>query len=71
MRPIGWWSTRGAAPRDFAIAPGGRFLIAANQDSHNLSVHAIDGETGALSLLSSDFEVGSPVCLVFAARPGG
>jgi 6-phosphogluconolactonase len=69
LKPIGWWSTHGATPRDFAIDPSGRFLVAANQDSHNLTVHAIDAETGELSLMSSGHEIGSPVCLVFVPRP--
>ncbi|KQU71431.1 6-phosphogluconolactonase [Rhizobacter sp. Root16D2] len=35
-------------PRGFAIDSSGRFLIAAGQESHSLSVHAIDARSGAL-----------------------
>jgi 6-phosphogluconolactonase len=37
-------------PRGFAIDPSGKFLIAAGQVSHRLSVHAIDSLTGKLTL---------------------
>jgi 6-phosphogluconolactonase len=33
-------------PRGFAIDPSGRFLIAAGQESHSVSVHPIDPATG-------------------------
>ena len=33
-------------PRGFAIDPSGRFLIAAGQDSHSVSLHPLDPETG-------------------------
>jgi len=35
-------------PRGFAIDSSGRYLIAAGQESHALSVHAIDARSGAL-----------------------
>jgi len=63
MTPIGWWSTRGAAPRDFIIDPTGHFLIAANQDGHNLTVYRIDQDSGALEVVGEDFAVESPVCV--------
>jgi 6-phosphogluconolactonase len=65
MTPLGWWSSHGKTPRDFNIDPSGRFLIVANQDSDTLVVYAIDPETGALSLRSSDFAIGTPVNLTF------
>jgi 6-phosphogluconolactonase len=37
-------------PRGFAIDPSGRWLIAAGQVSHRLGVHAIDADSGALTL---------------------
>lgn len=37
-------------PRGFAIAPNGRFLVAAGEKSDTISVHAIDPAGGALSL---------------------
>jgi 6-phosphogluconolactonase len=43
-------STRGSTPRDFEVDPQGRVLIAANQDSGDLSVYAI-AEDGSLEPL--------------------
>lgn len=36
-------------PRGFAIGPYGRFLLVGGQESHHLTVHRIDPETGALT----------------------
>ena len=41
--------TRGQTPRNFAIDPTGRWLIAANQRSGTLAVFTIDQNTGALT----------------------
>jgi 6-phosphogluconolactonase len=68
MRPIGWQSVGGIAPRDITIDPSGRFLIAANQDSHNLSVFSIDQDTGCLTQAGSGIDIGSPVCVHFPAN---
>ncbi|MCV3737325.1 lactonase family protein [Rhizobium sp. TRM96647] len=66
LRRIGWYPTRGAVPRDFAIDPGGRYLAAANQDGHCLSVFSIDRDDGSLTPVGETFETGSPVCVLFA-----
>lgn len=42
-------SSGGQIPRDFTLTPDGRFLLAANQDSDNVCVFAIDEETGTLA----------------------
>ena len=34
------------SPRGFAVDSSGRFLIAAGQESHSLSLHPIDAATG-------------------------
>ncbi|SHN29939.1 lactonase family protein [Rhizobacter sp. OV335] len=47
LEPAGSTPTE-KTPRGFAIDSSGRFLIAAGQESHSLSVHAIDPRTGAL-----------------------
>ncbi|WP_161974161.1 lactonase family protein [Rhizobium deserti] len=66
LRSIGWYDTRGKAPRDFAIDPTGRTLVAANQDSHSLSVFRIDQSSGELTITGELFDIGSPVCVLFA-----
>jgi 6-phosphogluconolactonase len=59
-------STRGETPRNFAIDPSGRWLIAANQKSGTLAVFRIDDKTGALSPTGPLANVGSPVNVLFA-----
>jgi 6-phosphogluconolactonase len=46
-------STRGRTPRNFALDPEGRILIAGNQDSSDVAVFRVDANTGALSFVSS------------------
>jgi 6-phosphogluconolactonase len=58
----------GKTPRDFAIYPGGDFLLAANQDSNNMVLFKIDGQTGALTPTGDAYEIGAPVSIVFAAN---
>jgi len=57
--------TRGQTPRNFAIDPTGRWLIAANQRSGTLAVFAIDPNTGALTPGGQLSSVGAPVCVLF------
>jgi 6-phosphogluconolactonase len=66
--PIGWWSTAGRTPRDLIITADGRFLIAANQDSDNLTVFSIDAATGDLRQLATREGIGSPVCVHLIER---
>lgn len=48
----------GKTPRDFAIEPSGRFLIAANQDSGNLTVFRINETDGALAEVHKEANAG-------------
>lgn len=59
-------STRGEAPRNFAIAPGGEFLYVANQNSNKLVTFKLDPQSGALIYLEKELEVKTPVCVEFA-----
>ena len=55
--------TRGVHPRFFTLDPGGRWLLAANQNSDNIVVFALeDGRPGDVAC-----ETGAPrpVCLLF------
>lgn len=49
-------------PRNFAIDPSGKWLLAGGQNSDTVAVHRIDTETGKL-MLTQTFEVPTPVCL--------
>ena len=57
-------SSNGKTPRNFAIAPGGKFLVAANQDSGNVVVYSI-GANGKLTPTGTDVPAGIPVCVRF------
>ena len=59
--------TQGKTPRNFAIDPTGRYLFAANQDSNNVVAFHIDQNTGRLAPAGNVLDVGTPVCVVFAA----
>jgi 6-phosphogluconolactonase len=65
LTPVGFEPTRGRTPRHFAIAPGGRWLVAANQDTGTLAVFRIDTSTGALTPTGPLVEAGTPVCVLF------
>ena len=57
--------TYGKNPRDFAIDPSGKYLLAANQDSDSILVFRINQSTGTLSFIGNKIDVGNPVCLKF------
>ena len=57
-------SVHGDWPRNFTIDPSGKFLLVANQKSHNISVFKIDNISGKLTFLNST-ELPTPVCLLF------
>lgn len=59
-------STRGRTPRNFAIHPGGEWLVAANQDSDTVEVFRIDNETGMPAHAGHTASVPSPACVAFA-----
>lgn len=62
---IGLQSVKGRAPRSFVIAPGGAFLLVANQDSGNVVSFKINPQTGILEDIGVETEVPTPVCLKF------
>ncbi len=66
LKVIGEFPTMGKTPRNFAIDPTGRFLLAANQESGNIVVFRIDAGTGRLTPTGESVEVPAPVCIAFA-----
>jgi 6-phosphogluconolactonase len=60
----GFQPTLGKTPRNFTIDPGGHWLLAANQNSGNISVFRIDQKTGLLKDSGKEIKVPAPVCLV-------
>ncbi|UGB32250.1 lactonase family protein [Metabacillus sp. B2-18] len=62
---IEFTSTEGNWPRDFALDPTEKFIVASNQESSNLVLFARDTESGKLRLLDSQVSVPDPVCVKF------
>jgi 6-phosphogluconolactonase len=56
----------GKNPRDFALSPDGKWLVAAHQDSQSLIVFRVDAQTGRLTRTASAATVSMPVCVLFA-----
>ncbi len=62
---IQWISTEGDFPRDFALNPSNEFLVAANQNTDNVTVYRRDAETGELTLSQKDYEIPESVRVLF------
>ncbi|MCL4069069.1 lactonase family protein [Pseudomonas sp. GX19020] len=62
-------SCGGVTPRNIALTPSGQHLLVANQNSDRVSVLTRDGESGKLTDSGKYLEIGTPMCLKFAA-PG-
>lgn len=62
---INGFSSLGMTPRDIDFCPSGRWLLAANQDSHDIRIFGFNGESGLPEPdRTSSFGIYSPVCLV-------
>lgn len=62
--PEQWAPSGGRNPRGFSLSPSGKWLLAANQDSGNLTVMKRDEETGLLHSAGC-YEAQAVVCLLF------
>jgi len=60
---LGYESTQGGNPRNFAIDPTGTYLLAANQDTSNVVTFRIDQQTGKLTATDHIAKIPNPVCL--------
>ena len=58
-------STEGDFPRDFALDPSQAWVVAANQNTDNVSVYRRDIETGLLELVHKDIAVPETVRVEF------
>ena len=63
LTPLGHESTRGEAPRHFALDPTGSYLLAANQRGDSIAVFRVDPATGGLAPVGEPYPLPSPVCL--------
>jgi 6-phosphogluconolactonase len=59
-------SCGGKTPRNFALAPGGRFVLTANQDSNQVNVLPIVADSHGLGSSITSVEVMGASCVVFA-----
>ncbi len=57
----------GRTPRNFNLDPSGRWMIVAHQDSHTVTVLAVDGASGRLRPTGQSVAVGGAVCVRFLA----
>jgi len=69
LKLIDEFPTMGKTPRNFAIDPTGKFLLAANQESNNIVTFRIDSSTGRLMPTGDIVEAPAPVCITFVAAP--
>jgi len=60
--------TGGRWPRNFALHPTGRLLLAANQRSDSVVAFAVDATTGRLTPTGASLALPAPVCLLFVDR---
>lgn len=65
LRVLGWQHQGVEFPRDIAIDPSGRFLLAANQNRQEIITYAIDAGTGMLAPTGEVLSVASPSCIAF------
>jgi 6-phosphogluconolactonase len=55
----------GHHPRNFALAPDGRWMLCANRDTNDIVVFRVDPETGRIAPTGAKAEVPMPVCVLF------
>jgi len=65
LQPLAYVSSQGRTPRGYSLDSEGRWLIAANKDTHNIAVFRIDPSTGIPAATGQSLEVRSPVCVRF------
>ncbi|MTI39408.1 lactonase family protein [Fulvivirga lutimaris] len=64
LSSVGFESTRGDWPRNFALSPDDKFLLVANERSDNIVVFERNRETGLLKFVS-ETEAYTPTCILF------
>lgn len=67
LTPIEHVPTQGKFPRNFAIEPGGAYMLVANQNSNNVVVFRIDSKSGRLTATGREISIGAPVCVRYLA----
>ncbi len=62
---VGTVSVKGDWPRNFVIAPNGKFMLVANQRSGNITVFKINSKNGMPEFTGKEIKLPAPVCLEF------
>ena len=62
---IGAIDVMGRTPRHFAVAPSGEWLVAANQDSDELSIFRIEDRGRRLVWTGVPWSIATPTCIAF------
>jgi 6-phosphogluconolactonase len=57
-------ATGGKTPRSFCLDPAGRFLLAANQESGDMTMFRINPESGVLESTDQRVAVADSVCVI-------
>ena len=68
IRFIAVQSTMGNFPRNFTIHPSGKFLLAANQRSGDITIFKRNPVTGLLIFTGERIKIDAPVCLQWIAN---
>lgn len=64
LTKVGYQPT-GPHPRNFAITPNGRFLLAACRDSNEIEIYRINQKNGLLTSTGKKISQNRPVCILF------
>jgi 6-phosphogluconolactonase len=67
LKFAGRQSVLGKAPRNFVIAPSGKYLLVGNMNSDEIVIFTRNANTGLLTDTGARIPIGSPVCLKFVA----
>lgn len=65
LSAIGYESTRGHWPRNFAIDPNGRYLHVENRRDDSIITFEINNETGLLNPTGQKLDLPEPICMKF------
>jgi len=65
---IQWMNESINWPRNFAIDPGGNFIVVANQEFNLITVYQIDQTTGQLISTGNKVSLSKPVCINFLIK---
>jgi 6-phosphogluconolactonase len=63
LKVLGHQSTMGKTPRNFNFDPSGNYLLAANQNSDEITIFERNKKTGMLKDTGKRIAVGNPVCV--------